>query len=385
MPTEATLPKQIHLDAHAGVPLHVQFGQVMRELLREEVFPPGSRMPQVRDFCRELKLSTGTVMRTMLDLKREGLIVSRQGRGTFAAERAAPATEVLLWESHQGHGLIARPSGFHQQILDGLRDGFSEPNRRFVLTHYDQTSLSSREVLGMLRLRGADSLVVYRWRSDNDEGIRAAAAEVPVVSLFARLKTPGVDSVIPDVRPVLRQWLQERIAAGRRDFAFVCGASLTEDPDSPYRGMQDAMQEYLPSAGANVTLSLLSSKQPVADRNAVAAATADLPPGCVIVAGTPHTAEATGRTGPDVVAYTESHQSLETYGGRMTVLYMGLEAVASAAVPLLRERRGALRKPSRTLRVEPSLWCPAQAAAAGTYMPGAPARTPDGEGAPPAG
>jgi DNA-binding transcriptional regulator YhcF (GntR family) len=385
MPAESALTKHIRLDVHAGVPLHVQFGQALREMLRDGVFPPGSRMPQVRDFCRELKLSTGTVMRTLLDLKREGLIVSRQGRGTFAAERIQPATEVIVWEARQSHAPVSRPSSFHQQILSGLSEGFAEPHRRFVLTHYDQTSLSSREVLGMLRLRGADSLVVYRWRSDNDEGIRAAATEVPVVSLFVRLRTPGVDSVIPDVRSVLRQWLQERIAAGRRDFAFVCGAALVEDADSPYRSMQEVMQECLPSAGANVTLRLLSSKQSVPDRDAVAAATADLPPGCVIVAGTPHTAEATGRTGPDVVAYTESHQSLETYGGRMTVLYMGLEAVASAAVPLLRERRGALQKPSRTLPVEPVLMRPAPAGAAGNPPAGAPARTPDGEGAPPAG
>jgi hypothetical protein len=183
------------------------------------------------------------------------------------------------------------------------------------------------------------------------------------------------------VRSVLRQWLQERIAAGRRDFAFVCGAALVEDADSPYRSMQEVMQECLPSAGANVTLRLLSSKLSVADRDTVAAATADLPPGCVIVAGTPHTAEATGRTGTDVIAYTESHQSLESFGSRMAILYMGLEAAARAAVSLLRERKSAPRQPSRTLPVEPVLMRPAPAGAAGNPQASAPAQTPDGEGA----
>jgi hypothetical protein len=125
-----------------------------------------------------------------------------------------------------------------------------------------------------------------------------------------------------------------------------------------------------------VTLRLLSSKLSVADRDTVAAATADLPPGCVIVAGTPHTAEATGRTGTDVIAYTESHLSLESFGSRMAILYMGLESLARAAVPLLRERKAAPRQPSRTLFVEPVLMCPPSPEAAGTSMPSVAAQAP---------
>ncbi len=76
----------ISLSDATGVPYYRQVVDQIAELIRSGQLPPASRLPSVRDLSRELLISLITVRRAYADLEAAGLILRRQGQGTFVAE-----------------------------------------------------------------------------------------------------------------------------------------------------------------------------------------------------------------------------------------------------------------------------------------------------------
>lgn len=85
-----TLP--ISLSDATGVPYYRQVVDQIAELIRSGQLPPASRLPSVRDLSRELLISLITVRRAYADLEAAGLILRRQGQGTFVAEDVAASS-----------------------------------------------------------------------------------------------------------------------------------------------------------------------------------------------------------------------------------------------------------------------------------------------------
>ncbi len=82
-----TLP--LKLQASSGVPFYKQLEDQLAELIRSGALTPGTRLPSFRALAGELLVSLITVRRAYADLEQEGLIVRRQGQGTFVAEGVA--------------------------------------------------------------------------------------------------------------------------------------------------------------------------------------------------------------------------------------------------------------------------------------------------------
>jgi DNA-binding transcriptional MocR family regulator len=64
----------------------------LAEALRSGRYPPGSRLPSVRQLCDEHAASLATVTHALHELEDAGLIEARPRQGFFAREKAAPAT-----------------------------------------------------------------------------------------------------------------------------------------------------------------------------------------------------------------------------------------------------------------------------------------------------
>ncbi len=65
------------------------YAQIMDEISRRVAlgdWAPGYRLPSIRELAAELKVSVITVKRAYLELERAGVIVTRQGRGSFVSE-----------------------------------------------------------------------------------------------------------------------------------------------------------------------------------------------------------------------------------------------------------------------------------------------------------
>ena len=75
----------ILLSNASGVPFYRQIVDKMADMIRAGSLPPGSRLASVRELALQLQVSLITVRRAYADLEAAGLIVRRQGQGTFVA------------------------------------------------------------------------------------------------------------------------------------------------------------------------------------------------------------------------------------------------------------------------------------------------------------
>ena len=83
---------EFHLDPHSGVATYLQIVQQVKEALRLGTIDVGDQLPTVREVVADLAINPNTVAKAYRDLEREGLVVARQGRGTFVANSLAPAS-----------------------------------------------------------------------------------------------------------------------------------------------------------------------------------------------------------------------------------------------------------------------------------------------------
>ena len=72
--------------------MYLQITEQIRSRIATGDWPPGHELPSIRALAADTQVSVITVKRAYSDLEREGVIVTRQGKGTFVAERADLST-----------------------------------------------------------------------------------------------------------------------------------------------------------------------------------------------------------------------------------------------------------------------------------------------------
>lgn len=72
-----------------GRPVYVQIMEHIRGAILMGEFPPGARIPPVRDFAAQAQVNPNTMQRALLELEREGLLISCGTTGRFVADNKA--------------------------------------------------------------------------------------------------------------------------------------------------------------------------------------------------------------------------------------------------------------------------------------------------------
>ena len=75
--TKSTMP----LDFTSSVPLHEQVGAALRRAIADGEVGPGDRLPPARDLAAILGVNSNTVFRALRELRDEGILEFRRGRG----------------------------------------------------------------------------------------------------------------------------------------------------------------------------------------------------------------------------------------------------------------------------------------------------------------
>ena len=75
----------ILLSAQSPEPLFEQIKQQIRRAVISGQLAEGQALPSMRQLARDIQVSLITTKRAYEDLEREGLLVTRPGRGTFVA------------------------------------------------------------------------------------------------------------------------------------------------------------------------------------------------------------------------------------------------------------------------------------------------------------
>ncbi len=84
------------VDAAGRPPLYQQLRSVLRDRIERGVYRAGDVFPSESELISEHSLSRITVRRAISELQREGLVVTRQGAGTFVADPARAAAQCLI-------------------------------------------------------------------------------------------------------------------------------------------------------------------------------------------------------------------------------------------------------------------------------------------------
>jgi GntR family transcriptional regulator len=112
----------VEIDESSPAPLYAQIASSIRRAIVEGRVGPGTRLPATRDLATELDVNVHTVQRAYGELKDEGLLHLRQGRGAIvmtgpvqSRARVHDLARALLAE--------AREQGLNMRELRELMEG----------------------------------------------------------------------------------------------------------------------------------------------------------------------------------------------------------------------------------------------------------------------
>lgn len=94
----------IRIDADSARPLFDQVAASVRADVLTGRLVPGDRLPAARELAEALDINLHTVLRAYQQLRDEGLIDLRRGRGAVVSASAAPLADL----SHDISALVAR-------------------------------------------------------------------------------------------------------------------------------------------------------------------------------------------------------------------------------------------------------------------------------------
>jgi GntR family transcriptional regulator len=102
---------RVKVDRAERTDLHEQVAAEIRRAIAEGEAGPGDRLPPAKDFAAVLGVNTNTVLRALRQLRDEGLLEFRRGRGVTVAgtpERGAVvsrAAELVEFARRQGYSV----------------------------------------------------------------------------------------------------------------------------------------------------------------------------------------------------------------------------------------------------------------------------------------
>ena len=97
------------LDLNDQRPLHEQAADALRRAIADGEVAPGDRLPPARDLAVALQINANTVLRALRQLRDEGLLEFRRGRGVSVLRRPDPEVALRaklrdLLDEAQRHG-----------------------------------------------------------------------------------------------------------------------------------------------------------------------------------------------------------------------------------------------------------------------------------------
>jgi molybdate-binding protein/DNA-binding transcriptional regulator YhcF (GntR family) len=109
---------EIILNNHADVPLYKQIIDQVKQLIANNQFKPGDKMPTVRELSHRLKVNPATVARAYQELEQEGILGASRRRGTIVMGEAESPQRLPLRQSRLS-GIV------NNLILDVLSQGYT--------------------------------------------------------------------------------------------------------------------------------------------------------------------------------------------------------------------------------------------------------------------
>jgi DNA-binding transcriptional regulator YhcF (GntR family) len=89
----------VKIDRHDPTELHQQVAGQIRRAIADGEAKPGERLPPAKDLAAILEVNTNTVLRALRQLREEGLLEFRRGRGITVA--GSPEQGAVIAQSRE--------------------------------------------------------------------------------------------------------------------------------------------------------------------------------------------------------------------------------------------------------------------------------------------
>jgi GntR family transcriptional regulator len=76
---------ELHIDAQSPIPIRLQLTEQLKHFIGAGTFPRDKALPSIREVAGVLGINPNTVARVIEDLKRDGYVEARRGKGIFVA------------------------------------------------------------------------------------------------------------------------------------------------------------------------------------------------------------------------------------------------------------------------------------------------------------
>lgn len=78
----------LNIQPGSGTPIYLQIMEQIKHAIAMGVFAPGAAIPTIREMALQAKVNPNTVAKAVRELEREGLLITRVGKGSFVNEMA---------------------------------------------------------------------------------------------------------------------------------------------------------------------------------------------------------------------------------------------------------------------------------------------------------
>jgi DNA-binding LacI/PurR family transcriptional regulator len=195
------------LDRESILPYTYQIMQVLKERIINDRLEEGDRLPNVRDIASEFGVSVETARSAINELKKQGVVVAQQGRGTFLQKgyRTLIDEEPILRDIYKNIGVLM--PALKEEQIDYYRSikPFGEPHRSWWTGNILHGM--EREV----HKRGSFLTLVSRQDEDIDsikESLNTLAKQVGGIILFP-INVPQVqrEEILAFLDDLLIPWI----------------------------------------------------------------------------------------------------------------------------------------------------------------------------------
>jgi DNA-binding LacI/PurR family transcriptional regulator len=206
------------------VPLYRQVKQSLASSVERGEYAPGARFVTEREVCERFGVSTTTAVRALNELVAEGLLVRRQGSGTFVAVPAFDGASGSVPRDHTVACILQGGSGAHVgELLGGLERTLSGYGYRMYLTYSENSVEREEQALRKALAANVSGIVLYSAEGSADPEVFAEVRRrgVPMVLVDRYRPDIPTDVVMPDNLAVGYEVTEQLIGLGHTRIATL--------------------------------------------------------------------------------------------------------------------------------------------------------------------
>ncbi len=160
-------------DTNNGRPLYAQVREQLVDRIRSGQWKPGQLIPNEFEIAAEFGVSQGTARKAISELAAEGLVVRRQGRGTFIVEHTPAHVIFRFFNIFDAAGVAVSPDS--RDVSSSLAEASREEQHALGLDH-------AARVIRIARTRTRDGKPFIKETIVVPEGLFPGLADRPEVA-----------------------------------------------------------------------------------------------------------------------------------------------------------------------------------------------------------